>query len=220
MRSIAAKRARAVWLKPVERAGSGEAFQHALVDGARVDAVREVGQVGKGLVAAAPRRSIPPLARRRLERGERVMDGVAVDIECDAGAVDAGRLDLDAEPLGLGAKLRELVGVAHFQRHRGGQELDRVIRLHIGGLIGDQRVGRGVALVEAVFGETFEQIEDRVGLGAVHAALGRAHARNACAAPASPCGFSCPWRGAAGRPGRACSRRGSAPPASPVPGRR
>ena len=89
-------------------------------------------------------------------------------------AIDRGRLDLDAEALRLGAEFGELVGVAHVERHRGGEELDRIIRLHIGGLIGDQRVGRGVALVEAVFGEAFEQIEDGVGLVFLDAALDRA----------------------------------------------
>ena len=86
-----------------------------------------------------------------------------------AGAVDRWRLDLDPEPLGLGAEFRQLVGIAHVERHRRGQELDRIIRLHIGGLIGDERVSRGVALVEAVFGEALEQIEDRVGLPALDA---------------------------------------------------
>ena len=127
-----------------------------------------------GLLAARGDDRLDRLRADAFERGQRVVDGVAVDIELDAGAVDAGRLDLDAEPLGLGAKLRQLVGVAHVERHRGGQELDRIIRLHVRGLVGDQRVGRGVALVEAVFGEALQQVEDRVGLGAVDAALGRA----------------------------------------------
>ena len=51
-----------------------------------------------------------------------------------------------------------------LQRQRRGEELDRVVRLHIGGLVGDQRVGGGVALVEAVVGELGEQLEDRVGV--------------------------------------------------------
>ena len=41
----------------------------------------------------------------------------------------------------------------------------------IGGLIGDQRVGGGVALVEAVIGEALEQFEDRLGLPAFDVAL-------------------------------------------------
>ena len=46
-----------------------------------------------------------------------------------------------------------------------------IIRLHVGGLIGDQRVSGGVALVETVFGEALEQVEYRVGLRALDAAL-------------------------------------------------
>ena len=88
-----------------------------------------------------------------------------------AGTVDRRRIDLDAETFGLGAEFGELVGIAHVERHRRRQELDRVIRLHVGGLIGDQRVGRRVAFVEAVFGETLEQIEDRVRLVALDTAL-------------------------------------------------
>ena len=82
-----------------------------------------------------------------------------------------GRLDLDAEPLRLGAELRELVGIAHVEGHRRREELDRIVRLHIGGLIGDERVGGGVALVEAVVGEPLEQFEDRLGLRAIDVAL-------------------------------------------------
>ena len=108
------------------------------------------------------------------ERRQRVDDRVAFHFELDAGSIDRGRIDADAETLGLGAEFGELVGIAHVERHRRGQKLDRIIRLHIGGLIGDQRVGRGVALVEAVFGETLEQVEDGVGLIALDAALDRA----------------------------------------------
>ena len=88
-----------------------------------------------------------------MQRRQRIVDGVAGDLELDAGTVDRGRLDLDRQPLRLGAEFGELVGVAHAERHRRGEELDRIVRLHVGGLIGDQRVGGGVALVEAVVGE-------------------------------------------------------------------
>ena len=99
------------------------------------------------------------------------MDGVAFHLEGHARTVDRRRLDLDAEALGLGPKLRELVGIAHVEGHRGGEKLDRIVRLHIGGLIRDQRVGRGVALVEAVIGKALEQFEDRLGLAAIDVAL-------------------------------------------------
>jgi hypothetical protein len=45
------------------------------------------------------------------ERGECVIDRAIRDLEDGAGAIDVGRLDLDPEPLRLGAKLRELFGV-------------------------------------------------------------------------------------------------------------
>ena len=45
-------RARAVALQRIERAGGREAFQHALVDGARIDPAREVREVAERPVAA------------------------------------------------------------------------------------------------------------------------------------------------------------------------
>ena len=170
----------------VEGAGLRQAFQHALVDGARIDAVGEVGQILELAVAARLDDRVHRLPADAFERGQRVDDGVAVDLEGHMRAVDRGRIDLDAEPFGLGAEFGELVGIAHVERHRRRQEFDGEIRLHIGGLVGDQRISRGVALVEAVFGETLEQIEDGVGLVALDAVLDRALDENARAAPASP----------------------------------
>ena len=62
-------------------------------------------------------------------------------------------------------EIAELVGVAHVVRHHRAEELDRVIRLQIRGLIGDDGVGGGVGFVEAVTGEFFQQIENLIGLG-------------------------------------------------------
>ena len=44
--------ARPVRFHAVEGAGGSQAFDHPLVDGARVDAAREVGEVGERLFAA------------------------------------------------------------------------------------------------------------------------------------------------------------------------
>ena len=60
------------------------------------------------------------------------------------------------------------------QRHRRGQELDRVVRFQIRGLIREQRIGRRVRFVEAVFGELAQAVEDRVRRG-----LRRCRARRA-----------------------------------------
>src|SRR5207248_11010112 len=69
----------------------------------------------------------------------------------------------------LGARfvdvLAELGGVGHVVGHHGAVELNRIIGLQVGCLIGDDRIGRGVGFVEAVAGEFFEQIKNLVGLG-------------------------------------------------------
>ena len=57
--------ARAVALQRIERAGGGKAFQHALVDRARVHAAREVGDVAERLVAARLDDRLDRLAARR-----------------------------------------------------------------------------------------------------------------------------------------------------------
>ncbi len=129
-------RPRAVRLERIEGAGGGEAFQHALVDRARIDAAGEVGEIGERLVAARRDDAVDRLPADAFERRERVIDRVALDLEGRARAIDRRRLDLDVEPLGLGAEFRQLVGVAHVERHRRRHELDRIIRLH------DRRSGR------------------------------------------------------------------------------
>jgi hypothetical protein len=78
------------------------------------------------------------------------------------------------KPAGVLAEIDELVGVGHVERHRGGEELDRIMRLEIGGLVGDDAVGGGVRLVEAVICELGEQVEDHVGLRLGDIALDRA----------------------------------------------
>ena len=158
----------AVGLQFVEGAGGGEVLERLLVDRARVDAARQIGE-----------RSEPPRParfdqRRRLafadalDRAQRIGDrqdaaGMFAHVEVDVGAVDRRRRDADAEPLRLGAELGELVGVRLVERHRGGEELGGMVGLEPGGPVGDQRVGRRVALVEAVVGEARQQVEDLVG---------------------------------------------------------
>jgi hypothetical protein len=93
------------------------------------------------------------------------------------------------------------------------------MRLQPGGVIGDQRVGGGVALVEAVAGELVDQVEQLVGLARLDVLAAQPSTKRARWASISP-GSSCPSRGAAGRLRRGCSRPAPARPASPVPGRR
>ena len=162
---------RTIGIQRVERAGGGQALDHALVDRARIHPRCEIRQRGEQPVLARLHDQFDRLRADAFEARQRVIDGAVADFEGRAGAIDRGRLDLDAEPLRLGAKFRELVGIAEVERHRRRQEFDRVMRLHVGGVVRHQRVGRGVALVEAVIGELRQQFEDGVGLAFRHVVL-------------------------------------------------
>ena len=94
-------------------------------------------------------------------------------LEVRARGVDVGGADLHVEALGVLIEDGQLVGVGDVEAHRGGDELHRRVRLEPGGLVGDDGVGRRVALVEAVAGELVDQLEDRGGLGLRHAASRR-----------------------------------------------
>ena len=169
-----------VGIERVEGAGGHQVLQLTLVEAARVGPVGEVEEVLEGAArfALGQRRG----HRRRadiLDRGQGIADGTAavgqrLDAEADARAVDVGRQQADLQPLELLAEDVELVGVAEVERHRGGEELDRVVGLEIGGLVGDHGIGRRVAFVEAVAGELGDLLEDRRGLGRLDAALDRA----------------------------------------------
>ena len=108
-----------------------------------------------------------------LDRGERIADGGTLrrilDREDGVGAVDVGRQNLDAEPGAFLAEDVELVGVAEVEGHGSGDELDRVIGLEIGGLVGDQRIGRGMRFVEAVAGEFRHLLENMLGVRGIDA---------------------------------------------------
>ena len=108
--------ARAVRLQRVEGARRDEALQRFLVDFARVDATREIAEIGEGRLAARRDDGGGLAGADALHGGERVTDrapfALPLDREIDAGLVDRGRLDLDAETARLVAEFGELVGHA------------------------------------------------------------------------------------------------------------
>ena len=150
-----------------------------------------------------------PASPTPLMRRQRIEDAVVADLEVAARRHHRWRHDVDAEPDGVRAEVGQLVGVRHVERHRRGEELDRIVRLQVGGLVGDQRIGRGVALVEAVVGELRHQARRWFGLRLVDAALDGARDEALALLRPSRRGSSCPWRGAAGRLRRANSRHRS-----------
>ena len=216
----------AVRLQPVEGAGLGEVLDLHLVEQLRVHARGEVGDAGERPAGVARRHHVlhglrrrrasprpgrsgwrpcrPPRTPVRNSAPERLMSG---------GSTAMPRRVASCMWPG------ELLRLVHVERHGGGEEGDRVVRLEPGGLVADQGVGGGVGLVEAVVGEALHQVEDLAGLGGGDAARRWRPRRRSRAASPSRRGSSCPWRGAAGRRRRASSPPAPARSASPAPGR-
>ena len=95
-----------------------------------------------------------------LDGGEAEADACGDGGEVGVGDLDVGRDDGDVHLAALGDVLDDVFGLGGFAGEQRGHELDRVVGLEPGGVIGEQRVGGGVRLVEAVSGELLHQIED------------------------------------------------------------
>ena len=79
--------------------------------------------------------------------------------------IERGRQHRDPAAARIVDEDRQLFGLVHVETHRGSVEFFRVMRLEPRGLVGEQRIGGGVRLVETVAGELVDQIEQRIGLG-------------------------------------------------------
>ena len=129
----------------------------------------EIVEAGEAAVRLALRDELlHRLLADALQRAERIADGEAVamrsTVEFGLAGVDAGRQARDAHAAHVVDEDGQLVGLVHVEAHRRGVEFGRVMRLQPGGLVGDQRIGGGVALVEAIAGELVDQVEQLVGL--------------------------------------------------------
>ena len=163
-----AKGLRAVAVERIERTRLHQAFELAAVEALGVEAAGEIEEVGEAAVLRAlGDDKLHRLRAHALHRGERIADRRALrrglDGEGIARAVDVRRQERDAETHAFLAEEVELVGIADVEAHQRRHELDRVIGLEIGGLVGDERVGGGVRLVEAVAGEFRDLLEHMLG---------------------------------------------------------
>ena len=159
----------AVGVHAIEGPGPGQPFELALVEQAWIDAVREIIDAGERTVLAALDHQLfhRPLANA-LQRGERVADGEAIvgllDREFRLAGVHTRGQASNAHPAHVVAEDCEFIRQVQVVAHRGGEEFVRIMRLQIGGLVGQQGVGRRVAFVETIAGELVDQIEQLVGL--------------------------------------------------------
>jgi len=149
-----------VGLNWIECTASGKALKLTAIEQSRID---PGGEILKALERTAPfalgDQRIHGLFTDALERSERVADGAAFDGEVRMAGVDIRRQAFDSAAADVLDEHAELVGQRHIEAHRRGVELRRMMRLQPGGLISDQRVACGMALVEAVAGEFIDRIE-------------------------------------------------------------
>src|SRR5262249_57107276 len=94
-------------------------------------------------------------------------DGAPGGGEAGGALVHVGRKNGDVPLPALDHVFVGAVDVTRLEREEAGHELGRIVRLQVGGLVGDERVGGRVALVEAVRREGFHLVEDLGGDGGV-----------------------------------------------------
>ena len=155
----------AVVIDAVEGAGLDQRLDGAAVDHALVAALAEVEQVRERPAGFARLEDdIDRLLAGALDRPQPVADRAAVDrLETVIRGIDVRPEHLHLVGDGVVVEDLHRVGVVHVRRQRRRHEGRAVVRLEPGGLIGDDGVGGGVRLVEAVLGELRHQVEQLLG---------------------------------------------------------
>src|SRR5208282_172302 len=95
-----------------------------------------------------------------LDSGKAEANGFAVRSEVGIGDVDIRRFNGDAHLAALVDVLHNVVGAPGDRGEQGGHELDGIVCLEIGRVIGEQGVGGGVRFIETVSGELRHEIEN------------------------------------------------------------
>ena len=140
---------RACEAERVERPGLDEALHHPTVHEAQVDARAEILERAEGALRAPGRQDrLHRGLADVLDRRQAETDRVAGHGELHGRHVHVWRLDADPHRPTLFDVLHDLVGVAHFRSQQRRHELDRIVRLEVRGLVGDEPVRRGVRVVD------------------------------------------------------------------------
>ena len=166
----------AVFVEPVERTGACQRLDHPSVDQPLVDARTEVEHVAERAgLRARGRDRIDRRLTGALDRAQPEADGLPVDRhEAVLAAVHVGRQHGEPVVLRVLAQGTHLVGIVHHRGEVGCEERGRVVHLEPCGLVGHQRIGGCMRLVEPVAGELLHQVEHLVRPVAVDAGFRRA----------------------------------------------
>src|SRR5206468_9109036 len=136
-------------LRGIERADLDQAFQDALVDLAQIDTLAEIQERAEpaGLIPGRDDgldRSLTDI----LDGGEAEADSVLHDRKVFLALVRIRREHTDAKVAAFREIADHLVGVPHLARQQRSEELGGKMRLEIRGLVGNQRVGGGMRVVD------------------------------------------------------------------------
>jgi len=138
----------------VHGAGLDQAFQNAFVHQARIHGIAKLKQ---GVEAAQPptglQDAVHGIFAHIFDGRQAEADGFADGREIDVARIYVRGHHGDAHFPRFADIFHHLFGVAGFRCQQRGHEFDRVVRLEPGRLVGQQGVGAGMRLIEAVAGK-------------------------------------------------------------------
>ena len=160
----------------IEGAAVDQRLDSLAVHFARIGARAEIEQIGKRPIALASLQNpLHGAFTQPLDRAQPVHDVVVgADREQILSFVHIGQADRQPQAPGFLDKDHDLIRVIEFGTHRRRHKSGRVMGFEPGGLVGHQRIGRRVRLVESIAGKLFYQIEKPRRQIGVHAARGGA----------------------------------------------
>ena len=147
----------------------GQPFKLAAVHRTLRQTREQIIETSEGSVGMAFRNDrVHRLFANVADARQRIAHGIAIfrlfDREFGVGGVDVRAQNGNSAPPRIVNEDRQFVGLMHIETHRCRVEFFRVMRLQPAGLIGEQRIGGSVALVEAISGEFVDQVEQLVRL--------------------------------------------------------
>ena len=155
----AVKHLRAVGAQSVQRAAFDERLGGAAVQLLAVHPFAQVGQADKISVFALLQQVADEAASEIAHGEQSEANAVALGGEAGIAAVDVRRKHLDAVLSAFRNIFRGLCAAVQHARQQRRHVFPEVVRLEIGGLVGDDGVGRGVGFVEGVVGEGAHLVE-------------------------------------------------------------